>query len=84
MLFDWVPGSETELNRTQFNAGVSSIGSSEPIQSKPIKAGFSCALLLFIQEQKPQNNLTEQNKAIIIPAGVSEIAVPFPFWANLQ
>ena len=76
--------SETELNRTQFNAGVSSIGSSEPMQNKPIKAGFSCALLQFIQKQKPQNNLTEQNKAIIIPAGVSEIVVPFPFLDNLQ
>ena len=83
MVFDWV----RKLNSIEhkFNAGVSSIGFSEPIQSKPIKAGFSCALLQFIQKQKPQNNLTEQNKAIIIPAGVSEIVVPFPFLAiNLQ
>ena len=34
--------SETELNRTQLN-GFRSIGSSESIKSKPVKASFSCA-----------------------------------------
>jgi len=84
--------SETELNRTQLN-GFRSIGSGEPIQSKPVKASFSRAFFTiysitqtpFINCPRQLREHAEQNKTklSLCPRASFEIVVPFPFFSWL-
>ena len=79
--------SETELNRTQLN-GFRSIGSGEPIQSKPVKARFSCASFTiysitrtpFINcpRQLRQQNRTKQSYHYS-HGRISKLSYPFLF-----